>query len=161
MPNRPVLGQLRSGEVVVGDADSHLHPPVHTHLWEALAWVRSEGRAHFVDTYDHGGPIGDCLRVRTAPEDEIVYAQRPGRAGLTRFVKNRRPEPSSQITVVLRRSEAEEEYVCLSAWIGGRAEPEPWDENRTERSAEFWSHHALVWGSMPVIAGTETTVRPW
>lgn len=26
---------------------------------------------------------------------------------------------------------------------------------------EFWSSHALVWGSEPIVPGTETATCPW
>lgn len=160
MKDPQVVGALRSGEKVVATSDSHLHGSVGAFLWEALAWMNSDGRDRFVEAWADAVTIGKTVLVRTKRDDEIVYAKRPGRAGPTRFVRDRAPEPSSQVTVVLAR-EHDDTYHCLSAWIGRPSEPEPWDERATERSREFWAEHALIWGAEEVVPGTETTIRPW
>jgi len=154
--------ELKSGEVVVDRFHSHLHRGVAPLLPEALARIESNGRDFLVEEVDFGRPIGETICVPTGPGDEIVFAKRPKRFGLTRFVKNRKPEPSSSVTVVLKvTGEDRGAYVLLSAFIGGKPEPEPWDKNATEKSVAFWVSHALVWGCEPVVPGTETTVCPW
>ena len=101
-------------------------------------------------------------RVTPGRGDEIVYAQRVGRTGLTRFVKNRSLEPCSTLFVLLMRDKGGAPlYVCLTAFIGRRAELEPWDPRATPASREFWSREALIWGSEPIIRGTETDQCPW
>jgi hypothetical protein len=87
--------------------------------------------------------------------DEIVFAKRPGRFGLTRFVKNRKPEPCSKVVVILKKGNYDE-VVLVTAFVGHRPEPEPWDRNATAKSQAFWSTRALVWGSEPIVPGTET-----
>jgi hypothetical protein len=91
----------------------------------------------------------------TTDEDSIVYAQRVGRDGLTRFVKNRAPEPCSLVMMVLKKAREADTYVLLTAFIGPRAEPEPWHPTATEASVVFWNNHALVWDEgEEVVPGT-------
>jgi hypothetical protein len=110
--------------------------------------------------------VGNSICVATAPGDRIVYARRPKRAGLTRFVRNRRPEPSRSVVVILMRIEEPNSYLLISAYVGSKAEPESWDPNllkkpdphaATAASLKYWASHALVWGSVPVIGGSVTT----
>lgn len=156
-----ILGTLSSGEVVVDRYPSHLHPPVADLLSEALARISAGGRPRIAETVDLGRIVGETSKVRTGPDDEIVFARRPLREGPTRFVRNRDPEPTQLVTVILEAAAEGHGFVCLSAWIGGRAEPEPWDSNATVESVAFWEVHALLWGSEPVVPGTETSIRPW
>jgi hypothetical protein len=154
--------ELKSGEVVVDRFHSHLHRGVARLLPEALAHINSRGRSFLVDevVFDH--VIGETICVPTGPGDRIVYAKRSKRFGLTRFVKNREPKPSSSVTIVLKAAEEDSgTYVLIFAFIGGKSEPEPWDKNAMEKSVAFWGSHALVWGCEPVVPGTETTVCPW
>lgn len=152
--------QTKDGVGVVDRQRSHLHAGVVSLLAEALAKIDTQGRGFLVETVDFGRPVGEATRVKTGEDDEIVFAQRLGRAGLSRFVKNRKAEPTSAVTVILKKGD-QEEYILITAWIGTQAEPEPWDRNATARSREFWFQNALLWGSEPVVTSTETTVCPW
>lgn len=152
--------KLKSGESVVDRNRSHIHACVQPLLEEVFAKFSSRGRGFLVETIDLGRVVGEATRVETRESDEIIFAQRVGRQGLTRFVKNRKSESCSTVTVILKRID-HGDYVLITAWVGTQAEPEPWDRNATERSVLFWSHQALVWGSEEIIAGTETTKCPW
>jgi len=137
------------------------------HLPEALARIDARGQGFLVEEVDFGRSIGETVCVPTTDVDEIVYAQRAGRRGLTRFVKNRLPEPTAHITVVLKRDDRDPSiFVLITAFFGRKAEKEPWDTNiRTDeelvRAKEFWWTRALVWKSEPTVPGTETTICPW
>ncbi len=162
-----MVWKLGSGEVVIDRHQSHVHGEVVYHLPEALARINARGQRFLAEEVEFGRPIGETVCVATSDADEIVYAQRAGRRGLTRFVKNRKPAPTAHVTVVLKQDDREMgNYVLITAFLGRKAEPEPWDQNirmREEyaRAVEFWSSRALVWGSEPIIPGTETTIRPW
>lgn len=102
---------------------------------------------------DMGQIIGltDC--VETTQYDEIVYAKRPGRPGKTRFVMNRKQQPCSHVTVIMKR--IGDHFRLLTSFIGHVAEKEPFDKSiRTDeefmQSKHFWDRHALVWGSQEV-----------
>ena len=121
------------------------HSTVLPFLKEALEAVHAYGRFCKV-TVDMGRVIGVSECVETTDSDTIVMRQRPGRPNLTRFVLNRTPQPSSDITVVMVRQG--KGYRLLTAYIGNLAEKEPGDPSLTERdrakSEAFWSCHALV-----------------
>jgi hypothetical protein len=154
--------RLKSGERVVDRYNSHLHESVVPLLPEALAKINSQGRIFLVEEVDFGRPIGETVCVVTGRDDQIVYAQRPKRFGLTRFVKNRGPEPTSSVVVILKTADGEAgAYVIVTAFLGHRPEPEPWDRNATANSRAFWASHALIWGCEPTIPGTETAECPW
>jgi len=150
-----------SGQIVVDRFKTHLHKSVIPLLPEALSKVHISDEQFVVKQVDFGHVVGETTCVVTNESDEIIYAQRPKRLGLSRFVKNRQPEPCESIVVILKKAEDGDYFVLITAFIGVRPEPEPWDRNSTPRSKDFWSTHALVWNSEPVIPGTETTRCPW
>jgi len=156
--------KLKSGEVVVDRYNSHFHSNVLKILPEALEKIETEGRNFFVEEVQMGRIVGESTCVATDASDQVVYAQRPKRFGLTRFVKNRQPEACSSVVVVLKTADGEIDwgkYVLITAFIGQKSEPEPWDKNATSKSKKFWDEHALVWGSEEIVFGTETTACPW
>ncbi len=155
------LGNLGSGEPVYDRSRSHLHAGVVERLPAAFAKVNARLQGFLVTTVDFGRPVGETICVATVAGDEIVYAQRPGRFGLSRFVKNRQPEPASAVTLVLKKDGREDYYVLITAFVGAQAPPEPWDRNANEQSVAFWSDHALVWGAEEVTEGTEQSDCPW
>ena len=140
-----MLGKLASGEMVVDRFNSHNHIGLSRFLPVALARINSLGRGFLVEEVDFG-------------------------SSMTRFVKNRKSEPCSSLVVILKVGDCGE-YVLITAFVGTRPEPEPWDERNFAQQADpsaarkaafrFWLSHALVWGAEPIVPGTETTVCPW
>lgn len=157
---------LGSGEEVRDREDaSHIHAGVDDLIPEALEQLSSTdfypGESPRIKrVVDLGRVIGESSLVPTGPDDEIVFAQRPNRDGLTRFVKNRTPRACSNLTVVLRREEAGY-YTLLTAFVGDRSELEPWHLDADETARNFWRQYALVWGQEPIIEGAETSVSPY
>lgn len=162
----PQVGRLASGELVVDREDSHVqsHPTVLPLIREALASVHADGRNEFAEEVDLGRVVGETICVETAKDgsdDKIVYARRPPRRGLTRFVKNKRSAPCRHVTVVLKKITGGG-YLLMTAYIGRRSPAEPWDQKwATEESFRFWSTHALMWNKEEIEEGTETTICPW
>lgn len=158
-----LLGALQSSELVFDSNPSHLegHPTVRPYLAAALQRTASLGRERIYEEIDFDRCIGVSNCVHTGPADEIVYAQRKNRIGLTRFVRNRVPEPCSSVVIVLVRLE-QGGYVLRTAFIGNKTPMEPWDpESVASVSLPFWNAHALVWGHAEIVPGTETTECPW
>ncbi len=152
---------LRSGESVRDRDDSHLHGDVVRYLPEVLAATNSRGQASIVREHRFPRVVGVKNVVQTNQSDSILFAQRPGRAGLSRFVLNRRPEPTNWVTVILRQQPTGE-YMIVSAWCGPATTHEPWDKYATlSVSRRFWSTHAIVWGTEPADEETITTTCPW
>ena len=162
--------RLASGELVKDRPNSHLQPEVVSVLPKALGRINSQGRQFFKEEVFFFEEVGDTICVVTDERDEIVFAVRPNRGGHSRFVKNRKPQPTNWVVVVLRRSDDGTHYLIITAFFGGNPEPEPWDEKNfasqpnpavaRENARRYWSTHALVWGTTPVIPGTETTDLP-
>ncbi len=170
------IGMTKDGRTVVDRPNSHVHLGARygTHLKDALARIAVAGRKFVVEEVDFGQPIGQSVCVATTPVDEIIFAQREGRVGLTRFVKNRVPEACSSLCLILKQGDGRggcDEMALVTAFVGRKPEPEPWDtrafaqaENSVEaeaRARSFWASHALVWGSEPIIKESETQVCPW
>lgn len=158
----PVMGHLGSGELVIDRKDSHVatHPTALPIVAEALSQISSEKRENAVEEIDLGRVIGENIRVSTTDADRVVYAQRTGREGLTRFIKDRAPEPCESMVIVLRRA-TNGAYVLITAFIGTKCPAEPWDRWAIPESVPFWNTHALIWGEEEVIPGTETSECPW
>jgi hypothetical protein len=144
-----------------------MHGEVLRHLPEVFMSIGARGQKFIVEEVDFGRVLGETVCVATNDADEILFAQRAGRRGLTRFVTNRKPAPTAHVTVVLKQDDRDPStYVLITAFFGRKAEKEPWDTNiRTDeefaRAKNFWSTHALIWGSEPTRPGTETKVCPW
>lgn len=161
----PQVGRLASGELVVDRKDSHVasHESVMPLLAETFSQISSEGRETFCDEVDFGRNIGEtiCVHTNSSDDQNIVFAQRPNRLGLTRFVKDRTVEPTSKVTACFKRTSGGG-YLLMTAFVGGRAPAEPWDTKFADASSrEFWSTHALIWGEEKTILGTETNQCPW
>lgn len=153
-----ILGRLGSGQQVVDRHASHIHSDVSVLLVVVFRKIHLSKEFDVVQV-DFDRFVGNTTCVATTENDDVIFAQRPNRSGLTRFVKNREPAPCRSVTVILKK--AREGYVLISAFIGGKPEPEPCDSNATERSVLFWSSHALIWGSEEILLGTETEICPW
>lgn len=114
--------------------------------------------------YDMGRTVGTCDVVRVDKSDHLVYGVRKNREddGLVPFVKNRKGDPCSSVTVHLL-PRADKAYTLSSTWIGtfDDDEPFPLSKKANERSIEYWNKRAFVYGSQEIIAGTETNICPW
>lgn len=155
------LGILASGHRVVDRHNTHIHPDVLPLLPEALGKIRLTEQFMVVQVdFDHA--VGNTTCVVTNSGDLIIFAKRPKRSGFTRFVKNRKPELCSSVVCIFMKAQDEvDTYVLITAFVGTKPEPEPWDRNKTENSVAFWNSHALVWGSESIVEGTETAECPW
>lgn len=172
-----VYMRLKSREIVFDRLGSHIHndsPKFMKYLANALLQIESNGRDSIEQEIQFDHVIGKTICVEAKSGDEIIFAQRKGRVGFSRFVKNREAEDCYSLFVVLKKAEEDPGcYVITTAFIGHLSFPEPWDENafsKRENSAkarqdsiEYWSTHALVWESeeIKIIPGTETTQCPW
>lgn len=149
--------RLASGEIVRDrEGHSHLHEGTSELLPQMLSRIHAGGRELIVEELDMGRVVGQTSCVCTSARDNIVYARRPGRAGLTRFVKNREAEACQFAVVILRVCE-DGAYEILTAYIGHQAPCEPGDPAcpNFAKSYGFWQVHALVWGAEPHISGSE------
>jgi hypothetical protein len=160
-------GQLADESIVVDRIPSHVAAQDVDAVRHALAHVNPHGSEFIEKEVCFPKEIGFTKCVQTNEHDDIVFAQRKSRQGLTRFVRGRKPEPTNKVFVVLKR-EREHRYVLMTGFVGGRPQPEPWDEkafyhstNPTEAkrlSEEFWANHALIFSAEMTVPRTETEV---
>ncbi len=154
---------LASGQEVIDRDVSHIHANVSTALLaEALSVVRVDDADRVKHTHDFGRTVGVSHCVQTQERDEIVFAQRVGRGGLSRFVKNREPVSTTMLTVSLKRVVAGR-YEIRTAYLGDPGHVEPWaaSPDRFQDAVAFWEKHALCYGYEPIVPSTETNACPW
>lgn len=156
-----IIGKTADGAIVVNRPNSHLHHDIASIIEDALSRVFTNGRQFIEAEVDFGKVIGMTCCVTTEPTDCVVYAQRLNRKGKTRFVLDKDKAPTSKAMVVLKITDKPKEYVLITAFIGSKAEVEPWDVRATPASIKFWQRKALIWGAEPIIKGTASNVCPW
>jgi hypothetical protein len=112
-----------------------------------------------VAEFDRTIGISHC--VETSESDEIVYAIREKRREYMRFVKDRKCEETSKMTVIIKKIPSG--WKVISAWFGIPAPVIPGDRNMKDEavSRNFWMTHALVWGTQPVYDHSVQTACPW
>ena len=92
--------------------------------------------------------IGDADCVGTDEGDDCYFAWELGRLGPTRFVRNRLPQPTCELTYSLLRPAGEDYAILTEVHLGGPIWPEPWTEWLNERqnldACEWWYAHARV-----------------
>ena len=98
--------------------------------------------------------------VTTSDNDDIIYAKRPLRDTYYRFVKNRKPEPTTFITMELNKIN-NKECKLFTAYVGQLTPPTPRPEKDSLEARMFWKNHALVYNKKDVVAGTETEKCSW
>lgn len=152
--------RLATGEYVHDRSPSHIHDGVRPYLGEILASINSRRRHTITQTVEYDRPVGVTSCVATRPDDTIIFARRKGRRGVSRFVKNRRAEPTRHVSVVLRRTDRGD-YQIMTAHFGRPAPREPWSDGSSSRMArDFWQRHAFAWGAEPIVRGTESYRPP-
>ena len=160
-----ILGYLHSGEKVYDRSPSHIHESAAPYVQEALLKVNSESREKFDAVVDFGKVIGISNLVVTTEKDDIVFAQRVNRDGLSRLVKNRKGEPTTTLLIGLKKAEDDPDaYIVATSFIGLPSKNEPWDTKTAEERKEscaFWNKRAIIYGTEPFVPGTETTKYPW
>jgi len=154
------IGRSRDGYIVLDRPQSHHHLSGDL-LRTVISRTSLRGRPFVAELVDFGAVIGLSTCVATSATDQIIFAQRLGRRGASRFVMNRQAKSCSTAVAIFKRMhDRPDSYLLITAFIGSLPEPEPWDKNATEASRDFWAHHALIWGSCEVIPNTVSSVCP-
>lgn len=109
---------------------------------------------------DTGVEVGTTDLIETTDNDEIVYAMRPLRTQYSRFVKNKQSQPTSWITLDLRKT-GKAEYNLYTCFVGRLTPSFPGGNFLPDQSLDFWSKHALVWGGQEIVPNSERTDCPW
>lgn len=163
---REFLGKTKNGASVYLDfktshAVTHFEsqPSLRSAVEELIPTIEATADTVRIE-HDMGKVIGTTDLIETTDQDEIVYAMRPRRKVYSRFVKNKATTPTSWVTIVLHKNK-KGEYILHTAFAGRNTPSFPGGDYLPEQSRDFWSKHALVWGSQEVIPDTETSVCPW
>ena len=128
---------------------------------EVLLSIKALGESRIEYMHYFEEVVGYSSCVPTYRGDDIVFAHRVGRDRPSRFVRNRRAEPTRIGTVVLELNGDETSYLVRTAHLGPLAPIEPWGlEAPSPESIRFWNHHAFAWGSEPVAKSTVTSALP-
>lgn len=169
------LGTLKTGQKVFGSnlQDGLNNTEGKAFVSEVLATISHEYLKNGIirHVHDFSRSIGKSLCIATNFTDIIVFAQRLSSNNLSRFVKNRKKEKTTKLSVVLKYIENTQKYSLLTAYFGPLTQPEVWDEKAhkatgdydgsVEKSKLYWGSHALVYLPHIIVPGTETTECPW
>lgn len=126
---------------------------------EVLAGQTLEG-AHITGEYDLGRGIGYSDILLTGDNDTIFYARLGRATDFTRFVKHRKNDQTSVLSLGLFADE-EGNYELRNIWIGPKYPPTPGDEDATAESAVYWQTHAVVYNGQSVLSSTITKDWPY
>src|SRR5579863_1711503 len=86
---------------------------------------------------DMGRHIGTTDIVQTSFNDAIYYAQPLKSKVFSRFAKNRYPQQSNALTVIVQR-DSDGNYEVCDTWIGPSCPAFPGDEYETRESKLYW-----------------------
>ena len=107
-----------------------------------------------------GRDIGTTDIVATNDKDTIYYAQPLKSDVFSRFAKNRYPQTSSMLTVIVER-DSDGNYEVSDAWIGNSHPAFPGDKNETTASRGYWQTHALVQDAQVIQSKSLTKTWPY
>lgn len=136
----------RNGVRVINRPRTHIPLDLEKIVVEILKEVVIDISKPYIEvTVDCKRPVGYVKVVKINSNDETFYAIRNGRSGYSKFVENREPVKSNLVTLVLKKSaEDRNKYLLITAYIGERVGPEPYDRHCKEVDRLFWSEHAFI-----------------
>jgi hypothetical protein len=108
---------------------------------------------------DMGRSIGYSDIVELKAGDTVFYAREMKQENYTKFVKNRRTEATTFLTLCLKRDD-DGNYEVTDVRIGKAVPPPIGDANETKQSKPFWDEHAIVYNGQAIIASTMTKDDP-
>lgn len=109
--------------------------------------------------HDTGNPIGYSDQLETKEKDSVFYAQTGKMSAYTRFVKLRKAEPTSILTLQLEVDG--DDYLLTNIWIGETYPPIPDGQHATSQSIEYWRNHAVVFNGQAVLSSSITKTCPY
>ncbi len=153
------LGVLKSGEQVYNRDSTHVDKVIKDLVLDVLPSIESNDEVHFEKSITFPSNIGICRVVNTTSNDQIYYAVRKNRKGYSRIVKGKEGEQSNVLSLALLKS-SETKYILITAYIGDRAGPEPYDKYCMPSDKEYWLNHAFVEELVEIDKNTITNIPP-
>lgn len=129
-------------------------------LIKELLTSRKLNGPRIVIEQDMGRNIGTTDIVDTSTNDSIYYAQPIKTAAFSRFAKNRYPQPSNILTVIVEL-DSEGNYEVSDTWIGAYCPGFPGAKDETAESRTYWESHALVHDAQSIQSRSITKVCPY
>ncbi len=154
-----IIYRSRDNYIVADRPKSHVHCDLTKRLQYIIGNVSCDGHNHVYQVIQFPHKIGYLNCVKVDWRDEIVYAKREGRDYYSKFVKNREPQQSNFVTLILDKVQGI--YLIKSCFTGNMPEMEPDLENKNNFHKPFWQDHALIYGKEPIVPETETSINPW
>lgn len=155
------LGVLKSGEQVYNRDSTHVDKVIKDLVLGVLPSIESNDEVHFEKSITFPNNIGICRVVRATFNDQIYYAVRKNRKGYSRIVKGKEGEQSNILFLVLHKyPEDGTKYVLITAYIGDRAGPEPYDKYCMPSDKEYWLNNAFVEELVEIDNNTITNIPP-
>lgn len=134
-------------------------PHLATLIKEVVSSLRLTGLQVSVE-HDMGRTIGYSEMIETRSGDTVFYA-RQNKAGLyMKFVKNRKADPTSILSIVLERDD-DGDYELMNVWIGKMVPDVPGSEKATDKSEAYWADHAIIYNGQPILLSTQTKDCPY
>ena len=149
----------RDGYKVIDKDYSHVHDNLDEKLPEIINRIVCNNQKNIVQEIKFPCIIGETKCVEITSEDKIIYAQRIGRPGSTKFVLNRFSKPTDTVTIVIQKYK--NIYEILTCYKGTKSEVEPYDLKASEASFLFWETHALVFRTEPIDETSIQEICPW
>lgn len=141
---------LKSGEKLLILPSSHLHgKDCLYYLEECVGLINSENRRIITEEVEFPMIIGNTNVVKISENDKLVWAQRKGRKLYSKFVLNKKTEPTKYFSIIFKRYTSYT-YLLLTCYKGKKSEREVSDTFKEKKSVDFWNRHAFVWGSEEV-----------
>ncbi len=104
--------------------------------------------------------IGTTDIISTTDADNIYYAQALKSTIFYRFAKNRFPQKSDTLTLILKKDE-QGNFEVYDTWIGRNYPAFPGDQNETNKSKDYWNSHALVHNALSIQTKSITKTCPY
>jgi hypothetical protein len=104
--------------------------------------------------------VGYTDIIATNPADTVFYARQNKGSNYTRFVKNRKSDQATTISLILARDEAGD-YELQNVWVGTIFPAVPGEPDETADSKAFWESHAVIHNGQPLISSTITKTCPY
>lgn len=154
--NREIYAYLTQGPLATNVARN---PHLLTLVKEVVAPLNLTLPAVTIEQ-DMGRNIGYSDQLETGEKDAIFYARQTHSAEYTRFVKHRKSDHTSFLSLRLQADDTGG-YELTNAWIGKLYPPVPTSEQATEQSKNYWETHAVVFNGQPLLASTITKTCPY
>ncbi|HSX45969.1 MAG TPA: hypothetical protein VLG27_03140 [Candidatus Saccharimonadia bacterium] len=161
-----VIAKLRDGNVIyvnfISSSAGHYlsrQPYVIALVKELLTAKKLRGERIVIEQ-DMGRTIGKTDIVATSEKDIIYYARPVKSDVFSRFAKNRYPQSSNKLTIIVVQ-DTDGNYEVSDAWIGPNCPAFPGDEYETIESKEYWQSHALVQDAQAIQSRSITKTCPY